>query len=83
MENQTLEGSWKEKTNWKSSWCSQAFYSYDVGLKGILDDVKLGLQEDGRGHKRVEAGPFRYRRAAVRWEDNVCQAAGGPGRGTE
>lgn len=48
MENQTLEGSWKEKTNWKSSWCSQAFYSYDVGLKGILDDVKLGLQEDGR-----------------------------------
>jgi hypothetical protein len=48
VENQTLSGSWNERTHWNSSLCSSAFYSYDLGLNAILDDVKLGLQEDGR-----------------------------------
>ena len=48
VENQTLQGGWKERTAWESMFCSSAFYTYDLGIKAILDDVKLGLQEDGR-----------------------------------
>lgn len=74
LENQTFQGNWQERNDWKSTFCSSAFYTYNLGLKAILDDVKLGLQEDGAVNAFVRIGDiFGSAKGSLKNGGTFCQ----------